>query len=65
MGVYNKNGEFVWSATGEKINNSFWHAGEPNDSSGTEKCVHTWWPEFDWNDNNCGNIGPFICDLEV
>ncbi|XP_065358507.1 C-type lectin 37Db-like [Calliphora vicina] len=65
LGAYRENGQYVWFATGEKIKNFFWHAGEPNDKSGNENCIHTWETDFDWNDNDCELELGFICDLEV
>ncbi|KAM7352657.1 lectin subunit alpha-like [Cochliomyia hominivorax] len=64
LGAYKVNGIFKWIETGEDIKLFLWHAGEPNDKSGKEKCIHTWDDEFDWNDNDCERELPFICEAE-
>ncbi|XP_037826928.1 lectin subunit alpha-like [Lucilia sericata] len=65
LGAYRTNGQFFWTATGEKIKEFFWHKGQPDDKSGHENCIHTWEGYFDWNDNDCERELPFICDLNV
>ncbi|KAM7353699.1 E-selectin-like isoform 2-T2 [Cochliomyia hominivorax] len=64
LGAYKVNGIFKWIATGENIKVFLWHAGEPNDKSGNEKCIHTWEDNFDWNDNDCIRELPFICEMD-
>jgi hypothetical protein len=47
-------GNYVWNSTGLKVPDSFWTAGEPNDSSGhLEDCVHMWKDLGEWNDKEC------------
>lgn len=65
LGAYRVNGQYVWTATGEKIEQFFWHTGAPNVKSGNEKCIHTWENNFYWFSNDCEREFPFICDLEV
>ncbi|XP_037825707.1 lectin subunit alpha-like [Lucilia sericata] len=64
LGAYKINGIFKWVETGENVKLFLWHAGEPNDKSGHEKCIHTWEEDFDWNDNDCERELPFICELK-
>ncbi|TMW54426.1 hypothetical protein DOY81_000418 [Sarcophaga bullata] len=62
MGAYKADGVFKWIKSGENIKLFLWHAGEPNDNSGNEKCIHTWDNDFDWNDNDCERELSFICE---
>ena len=62
LGAYKVDGVFKWIKSGENIKLFLWHAGEPNDKSGHEKCIHTWDDAFDWNDNDCERELPFICE---
>lgn len=64
LGAYKIDGIFKWIESGENINLFLWHAGEPNDKSGNEKCIHTWDDAFDWNDNDCERELPFICEVQ-
>jgi cysteine-rich repeat protein len=56
-------GTFVWS-TGEPLTYTNWASGEPNNSSGNEDCVEFRYGDNEWNDANCGNARPFICEYE-
>ncbi|XP_039631445.1 lectin-like [Polypterus senegalus] len=39
-----------------------WYPGEPSNSGGTEKCLHTNYNgPGGWNNNNCENQFPFVC----
>ncbi|KAL9871922.1 C-type lection lectoxin-Enh3-like isoform 2-T4 [Glossina fuscipes fuscipes] len=64
-GGHKVNGEWHWIASGEKIKDFIWHAGEPNDMNSNEGCIHTWVNEFDWNDDRCNEKLPFICELQT
>lgn len=56
-------GTFVWS-TGEPLSYTNWASGEPSNSSGNEDCVEFRYSVNEWNDANCGNARPFMCEYE-
>lgn len=64
MDAYKLEGIWKWISTGENITKFFWHEDEPNDKSGHERCIHTWGSYFDWNDNDCERVLPFICEAD-
>jgi hypothetical protein len=52
---------WVW-VDGTALSYDAWYGEEPNDSGG-EDCVHTNWQVVgEWNDYQCGNAQPFICE---
>ncbi|KAF4523828.1 hypothetical protein B566_EDAN008063 [Ephemera danica] len=54
---------FVWSATGERLSFTYWHDGEPNDSSGDATIEYSLKNGyFKWNDEDPDNLINFICE---
>ena len=54
-------GSFTWQ-DGSPVTFTSWSSGEPNDSNG-EDCTHTNWSSPGlWNDLDCGNTEPFVCE---
>lgn len=66
--IYTKNTfnrPFYWAPTGQKFEYSYWAPNNPNNSEGSEHCVHIWkiTEDFRWNDNECDNVAMgFICE---
>ncbi|MFT5679608.1 MAG: hypothetical protein ACI8RZ_000512, partial [Myxococcota bacterium] len=58
---HDSEGDFVWE-DGSAVTFTSWGSGEPNDSS-NEDCTHTNWSSAGiWNDYDCSNTEPFVCE---
>lgn len=64
-----KNGDFLWSDGSLLLPGDYtaWGAGVLDNLHSQEYCVHFWesklpGKEQNWNDNNCGTAGGFICE---
>ncbi|XP_075306468.1 lactose-binding lectin l-2-like [Odontesthes bonariensis] len=56
-----RNGAWLWS-DGSKVDFTSWNGGEPNNSGGSEECVHTnWGTNKGWNDKECSFKYSFVC----
>jgi len=56
-----RNDAWLWS-DGSEVNFSSWNPGEPNNSGGSEECVHTnWGTDKKWNDKECSFKYSFVC----
>jgi glucose/arabinose dehydrogenase len=54
-------GAFVWS-NGSPVTYTNWHAGEPNNLN-NEDCMQLgWFGGYTWNDLNCSQPLPFVCE---
>ena len=54
-------GTFAWT-TGEPVEYTDWAAGEPNDYGTGEDCTEILWSGYAWNDYDCDDWRPFICE---
>ena len=55
-------GQWEWSADGERIKTAYWANGEPN-NSGDEACLeHN--GEGSWNDMPCARKQKYLCKLK-
>ena len=61
----NQENQFVSESTGRPIGISNWSTGQPdnyNHSSSDEDCVEVWINDnYKWNDAQCDNKFPFVC----
>jgi hypothetical protein len=54
-------GQFRW-ISGEPLEISIWHPGEPNDFEGAEDCVEWVTADARWNDRRCSDALPALCE---
>ena len=60
-------GTFRW-VDGAEVVYTAWAPGEPNDAGGSEDCTVLNWgetPGADWNDQNCADENPYICQVPL
>lgn len=54
-------GDFVWATTGQKVTNTYWKTGNPNNLLNLEHCV-IYQFEHLWDDFNCGVPLLYFCE---
>eukprot|EP00392_Amoebophrya_sp_AT5.2_P019048 g19740.t1 len=56
-----KEGRFVWTSDGKKVEKKFWNRGEPNNWNKREDCAVRRARNGKWNDINCSRKRDFVC----
>ena len=52
-------GTFIWDSSKSPFSFTNWLAGEPNNLSGMENCVHFMFDSDQWNDIFCNIVSPY------
>ncbi|KAG2463861.1 lectin-like isoform X1 [Polypterus senegalus] len=59
-----KSSYFIWT-DGSKWDYTNWVYGQPDNGRGNEDCVEmNWKVDQEWNDCNCEELKPFVCQIQ-
>ena len=57
---------YVWTSSQERVEQTFWASGQPDDYHNVEYCVEILSPSGVWVDVPCGtNPRPSVCEMKL
>ncbi|XP_065357061.1 lectin subunit alpha-like [Calliphora vicina] len=63
MTRYPDSRHYIWIATGQPFNYTYWHGKNPDFKGNNEYCIQIGWgPNMEWNDNRCTSNYGFMCE---